>query len=167
MLRSAGMRKTRASALLEFVLTMPFALILLFITLDTGKAVFVRVSLQSAAATAAANGARSGYIGSVSNTSCSTGSEYAIVESFCKAAPTESMGAENSKITVHMSDGTGSVRLRAQWCTAGHPYVTVTAETTLKGMLTPTIHVWGNKALSLFGELKVVSTAYCEVYREQ
>ena len=166
MLRSAVMRVKRGSALLEFVLTMPFALILLFITLDTGKAVFVRVSLQSAAATAAANGARSGYIGDVTSVSCSVNSSLDIVKSFCKAAPTDAMGAEQSKITVHMSDINGSKANSAQWCTTNHPYVTVTAETTLKGMLTPSISVWGNSALSLFGKLTVVSTAYCEVYRE-
>jgi Flp pilus assembly protein TadG len=166
MLRSADIHMKRGSALLEFVLTMPFALILLFITLDTGKAVFVRVSLQSAAATAAANGARSGYIGTVNSTTCSVNSALDIVKSFCKAAPTESMGAENSEITVRMSDVNGGEDNSAQWCTAKHPYVTVTAETTLKGMLTPSISVWGNSALSLFGKLTVVSTAYCEVYRE-
>ena len=162
--------RRRGSSILEFVLTLPFTILLLFITLDTGKAVFIKTSLQSAAATAATNGARSGNIGEAgSRTSCATAkSDDLIFQSFCKAAPWGSLGASVSSMTVSMVDAGGGKSTKVV-CTKEYPYVQVEATVILDGMLTPSIKSTGFTdigSVSLFSSVSAMSTAYCEVYRE-
>ena len=163
--------RRRGSSILEFVLTLPFTILLLFITLDTGKAVFVKTSLQSAAATAATNGARSGNIGEAGRRSsgCATAtSDDLIFQSFCKAAPWGSLGASVSSMTVSMVDADG-VKSTKVVCTKEYPYVQVEATVSLDGMLTPGIQRTGFTdigSVSLFSSVSAISTAYCEVYRE-
>ncbi len=149
-------------------MTLPFTILLLFITLDTGKAVFVKTSLQSAAATAAANGARSGFIGdSTATTSCdSVRSGEQILESFCRAAPWAGIGAKVTSIKVTMVSASNEENTNLRYCTKLFPYVRVQAEVNLENMLTPTIDVnWWDSA-ALFKSISVQSAAYCEVYRE-
>jgi len=61
-LRRNGQR-TRAAAMLEFVLIVPFALALMFITIDVGRLVMVSTAMHDASAAAARAGARQGYTG--------------------------------------------------------------------------------------------------------
>lgn len=159
--------RSRGSSILEFVLTLPFTILLLFITIDTGKAVFVKTSSQGAAATAAAGGARSGSIGATASGDCENPANL-IIESFCKAAPWGSIGAEVTKIQVSMVDANGIKNPNSIYCTQAHPYVRVEATVKLKSMLTPTIAATGftDIRVALFDSVSVESTAYCEVYRE-
>jgi len=152
------------------VLTLPFTILLLFITLDTGKAVFVKTSLQSAASTAATNGARSGDIGEASTrTNCATAkNDDLIFQSFCKAAPWDSLGASVSSMKVSMVNADG-IQGNKVVCTKEYPYVQVEATVSLDGMLTPSINSTGFTnigSVSLFSSVSAISTAYCEVYRE-
>lgn len=162
--------RRRGSSILEFVLTLPFTILLLFITLDTGRAVFVKTSLQSAAATAAANGARSGLIGEAGpRTNCDTAaSNDQIFQSFCRAAPWNSIGATISSMTVFMVNAEG-VQSSQVVCTKKYPYIQVEATVILNGMLTPSVKSTGFMdigGLSVFSSVSARSTAYCEVYRE-
>lgn len=159
---------SRGSSILEFVMTLPFTILLLFITLDTGKAVFVKTSLQSAAATAAANGARSGFIGdSTTVASCdSVSSGEQILKSFCNAAPWAGIGAKVTSIKVTMVSASNEENANLRYCTKAFPYVQVQAEVSLENMLTPTIDVKWWESAALFKSVSVESAAYCEVYRE-
>jgi len=156
--------------------------LLLFITLDTGKAVFVKTSLQSAAAAAATIGARSGTIGdrTAYTESCppatqsqATGqnqNDNLIFLSLCRSAPWESMGAEISEVTIalvaadnRVYDGSSRV------CTKDYPYVRVRVKAKMQNMLVPGISRDGGFGLtvsSLLDSVEVESTVFCEVYRE-
>lgn len=152
----------RGSSLLEFMMTLPFAVLLLFITMDTGKAVFVKTGMQSAASTAAASGARGGAIEYDIFTECDKVSTK-IFKSFCSAANWESMGVTITNITVRMVNYEGG-ESDFKYCTVNHPYVEVRAEGNLENMLTPSVNFV--ERLAFLTTVKVQSTAYCEVYRE-
>jgi len=171
----------RGSSILEFVLTLPFAVLLLFITMDTGKAVFVKTSLQSAAAAAATIGARSGTIGDTTKytepcplATQTTGQNQAdslIFQSLCRAAPWESMGAKIDEVTVTLVAADNRVyggKLRV--CTKEFPYVRVRVKATMLNMLVPGISRneggFGLTVSSLLDSVEVESTVFCEVYRE-
>jgi len=172
----------RGSSILEFVLTLPFAVLLLFITMDTGKAVFVKTSLQSAAAAAATIGARSGtignatkYTGPCTQATQTTGQNQAdslIFQSLCRAAPWESMGAEIDEVTVTLVPAANSVvsGRSSTVCTKEFPYVRVRVKAKMLNMLVPGISRneggFGLTVSSLLDSVEVESTVLCEVYRE-
>lgn len=154
----------RGSSLLEFVMTLPFAVLLLFITMDTGKAIFVKTSMQSAAANAATSGARGGGIDTTIPIGCGAPITK-IVKSFCTAANWEDVGVTITAIKATMVNYEG-VEGKDNWCTAKFPYVKVEATGTLENMLTPGVNTALIKSFSFPTEITVQSTAYCEVYRE-
>lgn len=178
MLRSGAV--ARGSSILEFVLTLPFAVLLLFITLDTGKAVFVKTSLQSAAAAAATTGARSGTIGNKamytepcppatqSQTTGQNQNDDLIFLSLCRSAPWESMGAEIAQVTITLVAADNRVH-DGRVCTKAYPYVRVRVKAKMQNMLVPGISRDGGFGLtvsSLLDSVEVESTVLCEVYRE-
>lgn len=64
------MRRPRGGAFLEFVLLLPFLVGILLLTLDVGRMVLVKSSLQDATSAAARASARVGYAGSVPSLGC-------------------------------------------------------------------------------------------------
>lgn len=56
-------RRRRGGILLEFVLSVPFALLLVLLTIDVGRLILVNTALQDAVAVSARTGARQGIVG--------------------------------------------------------------------------------------------------------
>lgn len=82
--------RRRGAILLELVMTVPFSIILVFLSVDIGRYVLVKSSLHDAAAVAARAGARTGALGpnpsAVTPLDCtSTGANRQVQNAFCEA----------------------------------------------------------------------------------
>jgi Flp pilus assembly protein TadG len=154
--------KKRGSAVLEFVLMVPFALILLFITMDIGKAVLIRTALQDATATAARAAARLGYIGSSGGDCSSNGATNGgpAQEAFCEAF-NRIPGASYGSFSVTLQDAAGNSRSGDNVvCDDRYLYVVTVGKVTINNLLTPRVF-----PIPALKTVSATSVARCEVSR--
>lgn len=165
--RTKGRRRSRGGVLIEFALTVPFAVFLMLLTLDVGKLALASAELSDAAAVSARAVARQGYIGStrqvgpVVSNACNpkpTSARDVAWYAFCAAVGDTSMASVTS-FTV--SSPPASTRT----CTTTFFDVVVRA-TAQVSMTTPGLSaIFGGSGSPLGGDISAVGVARCEVAR--
>jgi len=158
------------------VLTIPFSIILIFLSIDVGRLVLVKTYLHDAATVSARAGARTGEIGTVLSDSgdslCATTrrNDSTTYQAFCEAI-SSLPGGKATSFSVRLTDSTGTAggRNSAIFCEPGLLYVEVEA----KGEVDYLTDIFAN-AGSAVGvrfpglrdiTLRAVGVARCEVAR--
>ncbi len=161
------MRARRGAAFLEFVLILPFIVGIMLLTLDVGRLVLAKSSLQDATSAAARAASRVGYAGFVPSQTCASAGSAADVayQSFCAAAfgmPTGPIQGFSILEPAHQT-ALGAT------CSATVPnsqYVRVVGESDFNP-LTPGLALLTGAANQGWGTMRVAATsvARCEVAR--
>lgn len=153
-------RRNRGGVLIEFALTVPFAVFLLLLTMDVGQIALASASLSDATAVSARAAARQGYVGPVSSsTSCAGGSrspQNVAYNAFCDALLSSPIDSVTSFQVVTP---------RTAFCTYGDVYVQVNASAQVN-LLTPGLGpLFGGGDTPLGGTITATGAARCEVAR--
>jgi Flp pilus assembly protein TadG len=158
-------RKRRGGILLEFVLSVPFALLLVLLTIDVGRLILVNTALQDAVAVSARSGARQGIVGANpagAGQPCQTLSSgfNPSYDAFCEAAR-NIPGATLVSFQINRPSGSQSSQ---RICTRPNQiYVEVEARARVD-LLTPGLRSLTNGAVLPDG-VRAVGVARCEVAR--
>ena len=158
----------RGVALLEFALSVPLMLVLVFLTVDVGKIVMASTALHEAVTVGARAGARTGFVGGVPG-NCSdpriTGNTS--YDAFCEVARNIPGARVGGVVISSPSTGGANNRYCQNNAGASNLYVTMTASITSLSLLTPGLSgmLESLNNTSLPGTLTATGTARCEVAR--
>ena len=153
-------RRRRGAIILEFVLTVPFSILLVFLCVDVGRYVLAKAALHDSVAVAARAGARTGVVGSVpggGDCVATPQSGQQVYRAFCQAQENTVGGADLKSLSVALVNEDGGER-SLQYCEAdgGYLYVRVEAEGKLSLLLPD---------LANLSTVRASAVARCEVAR--
>lgn len=133
LLRRGGRR--RGAILLELVLTVPFSILLVFLSVDIGRYVLVKSSLHDSAAVAARAGARTGTLGQLPPEGASldcNGSrvDRQVYNAFCESvANTPGLDVDDVRLYVSLTNASGG-RREGAFCESDGGFIYVRTEAT-------------------------------------
>lgn len=150
--------RRRGAIILEFVLTIPFSILLVFLCVDVGRYVLAKAALHDSVAVAARAGARTGVVGSPGS-DCDTAPRAGqqVYRAFCQAQENIVGGADLQTLSISLVNETGSSR-SSEFCEADGGYLYVKVAATGKiNLLLPD--------LANLSTVKATAVARCEVAR--
>lgn len=160
LLRRRRKGRRTGAIILEFVLTVPFSILLVFLCVDVGRYVLAKAALHDSVAVAARAGARTGVVGSIpggGNCDAAARSGQQVYRAFCQSQENTVGGTELRNLSVDLVNESGS-RRSSSYCEAdgGYLYVRVEAEGRLNLLLPD---------LAGLATVRATAVARCEVAR--